>query len=99
YSEVMVRNTGNVTTSYRVDASFDREFTTVHLFPFPSFGLGQRSYDIQMLGTAPEITLGPGEESTVRIEYLGQAGGSIPSGPISFTLTGASGNGFYLIAR
>lgn len=99
YSDVTVRNTGTVPALYRLDAAFNRQFTTTQLFALPSLGIGERSYDIEVLITHHGIQLKPGELVTLRYEYLGDSGGSIPSGEIRFTLTGVAGDGFYYLGQ
>ncbi|MFP4173974.1 MAG: peptidoglycan DD-metalloendopeptidase family protein, partial [Candidatus Hydrogenedentota bacterium] len=93
HSEILIRNTGDTAATYRLVTSYQTEFTTVELAG--SLPGGRREYFVRRASVEEDIHLEPGDGETVKVAYMGEGGGELPEGHITFTLTAQTDNGFY----
>ncbi len=97
YANITVLNNGSVSTTYRVEASYPKSFTTSQLglpFNVPGF-----SVSVNELVALDDIQIDVGQRRVVRIDYLTEKGGEIPQGQINYTLTARTADGYYLAAQ
>ena len=95
YSDVVIQNSGQQASTYRMEAFLTKTFVTGQL-PVHFLGLGQRKYDIQVATAQDGIVLNPGAQTTVRLAFLAGDGGSIPEGQdITYVLTSRTSDGYY----
>jgi hypothetical protein len=95
YADILVRNTGSQTATYRVEAFLTKTFTTGQL-PIHFLGIGERQYQIQTATAKDGISLSPGGQTTVRLTFLAGDGGLVPEGQdITYTLTARTSDGTY----
>ena len=93
YANVTVQNTGSAPTTYRLEASYPKTFTTSQLgmpFDVPGF-----KYTLDKLFVVDNIQLNQGEQRVLPINFLTAQGGEVPNGLITFTLTAQTADGYY----
>ena len=96
-ADVAVTNSGTMAADYRVEAIYANSFTTTQLLPFQTFGIGERSYAVNVLSEAGSVHLNPGEGVVMQIWYKSpDGGGQLPNGLIAYTLIAKTANGDYL---
>ncbi|HTQ51682.1 MAG TPA: PKD domain-containing protein, partial [Candidatus Acidoferrales bacterium] len=95
YANVVIKNSGTQTATYRLEAFLTKTFVTGQL-PGGFLGIGQRQYEIPVATSEDGITLSAGAQQTVTLTYLTGDGGQVPEGQdITYTLTARAANGYY----
>lgn len=97
YANVTVKNTGTVPATFRLEASYPETLTAAEL-GFPVLNIFGFSFPIELLLVDDGIQLNPGDQKTLTDYYVKVPGGQIPQGPISYTLTAQTADGYYLDA-
>jgi hypothetical protein len=96
YALITVQNTGPVSAHFHLEAQFLRKVSTVQLFPFAAYGIGERRYDIHCVQPFGGVFLHPGEQHVYRLDFL-DGWGFIPELDVTYRLNARTEDGFYLM--
>ncbi len=94
-SNITIKNTGQQTATYRVEAYLTKTFTSDEL-PVHWAGLGQSQGDIPVAMAVDGIQLNSGGQRTIALNFLAGDGGLVPEGQaIVYTLTARTSDGYF----